>query len=156
MRENELHPVPGSRKSRRRLGRGNSATGGTYAGKGLKGQKARSGRGISRGFEGGQLKLIKRLPHKRGFKNLFRVEHQPVNLERLSELPAGSEVTPETLRQSGVIKSVRSPVAILGDGELSGPLTVRAHRFSESARKKIEDAGGTIEKLEAPVIHRPR
>ena len=156
MRENDLHPAPGSRRPRRRIGRGNSAGGGTYAGKGLKGQKSRSGRGISRGFEGGQLKLIKRLPHKRGFKNLFRVEHQPVNLARLGEFPAGSEVTPETLRETGIIKSVKAPVAILGDGELSGPLTVRAHRFSESARKKIEDAGGTIERLEAPVIHRPR
>jgi large subunit ribosomal protein L15 len=156
MRENDLHPAPGSRRTRRRIGRGNSGTGGTYAGKGLKGQKARAGAGISRGFEGGQLKLIKRLPHKRGFKNLFRVEHQPVNLARLGKLPAGSEVTPETLRQSGVIKSIRMPVAILGDGEISGALTVRAHRFSESAKKKIEDAGGTIERLEAPVIHRPR
>ena len=156
MRESDLHPAPGSRRPRQRIGRGNSAGKGTYAGKGLKGQKARSGRGISRGFEGGQLKLIKRLPHKRGFKNPFRVEHQPVNLARLSDIPAGSEVTPETLRQTGVIKSIRSPVAILGDGELSAALTVRAHRFSESARKKIEAAGGTIEHLEAPVIHRPR
>ena len=156
MREGDVHPPAGARQKRRRVGRGNSASGGTFAGKGSKGQKSRSGRGISRGFEGGQLKLIKRLPHKRGFKNPFRVEYQPINLARLAAFPAGSTVTPETLRESGVIKSLTAPVAVLGDGELSGPLTVRAHRFSESARAKIEGAGGTVELLEAPVIHRPR
>ncbi len=156
MRESDVHPSAGSRHRRRRVGRGNSATGGTFAGKGSKGQKSRSGRGISRGFEGGQLKLIKRLPHKRGFKNLFRVEHQPINLARLTGFPAGSTVTPETLRESGILKSLATPVAILGDGELSGPLTIHAHRVSASARQKIESAGGTVELLEAPVIHRPR
>ena len=156
MRESNIHSPAGSRRRRRRVGRGNSASGGTFAGKGSKGQKARSGHGISRGFEGGQLKLIKRLPHKRGFKNLFRIEHQPINLTRLAVFPTGSTVTPETLRESGLIKSLTAPVAILGDGELSVPLVVRAHRFSGSAREKIERAGGTVELLEAPVIHRPR
>ncbi|MDA1097004.1 MAG: 50S ribosomal protein L15 [Chloroflexi bacterium] len=156
MRENEIHPAPGSHKRRRRVGRGNSSGRGTYAGKGMKGQQARSGAGISRGFEGGQLKLIKRLPHKPGFKNPFRVEHQPVNLSRLSDLPAGTEVSPESLRKLGIIKTLRFPVAILGDGELSGPLSVRAHRFSLPARARIEAAGGTVELLETPKIRRPR
>lgn len=156
MREHELKPAPGSRKARRRVGRGNSSGRGTYSGKGLKGQKARSGAGPRRGFEGGQLALIKRLPHKRGFKNPFRVEYEPINLARLSDFASGAEVTPETLREQGIIKSVRKPIAILADGELAQPLTIRAHRFSQAAREKIQAAGGTIEELPKPVIHRPR
>jgi large subunit ribosomal protein L15 len=156
MREHELQPSEGARKGRRRVGRGNSSGRGTYSGRGLKGQKARTGKGPRRGFEGGQLSLVKRLPHKRGFKNLFRVEYEPINLDRLSGLPAGSEVTPETLREHGIIKSLRKPIAVLATGDLSGPLTIRAHRFSQAARQKIQAAGGTIEELPAPVINRPR
>ena len=156
MREHELKPAPGSRKSRRRVGRGNGSGRGTYSGRGMKGQKSRSGGGVRPGFEGGQLALIKRLPHKRGFKNLFRIEYEPINLVRLNDFASGSEVTPETLRERGIIRSLRKPVAILAVGELTQPLTIRAHRFSQAAREKIEAAGGTIEELPKPVIHRPR
>tara|TARA_B100001750_G_C15518214_1_gene609095 strand:+ start:1667 stop:2137 length:471 start_codon:yes stop_codon:yes gene_type:complete len=156
MRENELKPAPGSKKAKRRVGRGNASGHGTYSGKGLKGQKARSGAGPRRGFEGGQLALIKRLPHKRGFKNPFRIEYQPVNLDKLSEFESGSEVSPETLRERGIIKNIRKPVVILSEGSLDQPLTVSAHRFSVAAKEKIISAGGTINELEKPVISRPR
>ena len=156
MRENELKPAPGSKKAKRRVGRGNASGHGTYSGKGLKGQKARSGSGPRRGFEGGQLALIKRLPHKRGFKNPFRIEYQPVNLDRLSEFDSGSEVSPEILRERGIIKNIRKPVVILSEGSLDQPLTVSAHRFSVAAKEKIISAGGTINELENPVISRPR
>ena len=156
MRENELKPAPGSKKAKRRVGRGNASGHGTYSGKGLKGQKARSGSGPRRGFEGGQLALIKRLPHKRGFKNPFRIEYQPVNLDRLSEFDSGSEVSPEILRERGIIKNIRKPVVILSEGSLDQPLTVSAHRFSVAAKEKIISAGGTGNELEKPVISRPR
>jgi large subunit ribosomal protein L15 len=156
MREHELRAPAGSHKRRRRVGRGNSSGRGTYAGKGSKGQKARSGAGPGASFEGGQLSLVKRLPHKPGFKNLFRIEYEPVNLAQLVDLPAGAEVTPETLRERGIIRSIRKPIVILADGEIEQPLTVRAHRISRTAREKIEAAGGTIDTLPKPVIHRPR
>ncbi len=156
MHENDLRSPAGSRKRRRRVGRGNSSGRGTYAGKGMKGQKSRSGGGVRASFEGGQLSLVKRLPHKRGFKNLFRVEYEPVNLSSLVDLPAGSEVSPESLREQGIIRSVKKPIVILADGEIEQPLTVRAHRVSRTAREKIEAAGGTIDTLPKPVIHRPR
>lgn len=156
MREHELHPAPGSRKARRRRGRGDSSGRGSYSGSGQKGQKSRTGGAKGPAFEGGQISLIKRLPHKRGFINLFRVEYQPVNLERLNGMPAGVTVTPESLREAGIINTLRQPVAILGQGELVHPLTVQAHRFSAAARGKITAAGGTVEVLPAPVISRPR
>ncbi len=156
MRENELRAPDGARKRRRRVGRGNSSGRGTYAGKGMKGQKSRSGGGVRASFEGGQLSLVKRLPHKRGFKNLFRVEYELVNLSSLTHLPAGSEVSPETLRDHGIIRSLRKPIVILADGEVDHAYTVRTHRISRTAREKIEAAGGTIDTLPKPVIHRPR
>ncbi len=156
MHEHELRPAAGSHKRRRRVGRGNSSGRGTYAGKGMKGQKARSGSGPGASFEGGQLSLVKRLPHKRGFKNLFRVEYEPVNLGKLSDLPSGTEVSPEALRELGIIRTTRKPIAILADGDIEHPLTIKAHRVSRVAREKIEAAGGTIDMLPKPVIHRPR
>jgi large subunit ribosomal protein L15 len=113
----------------------------------MKGQNARSGGGVRPYFEGGQLPLVRRLPYLRGFVNIWRVEHAPVNLWRLDAFKAGSEVSPQSLADVGIIKSSRQVVAILGHGEIDRPLTVKAHRFSASARAKIEAAGGTVEIL---------
>jgi large subunit ribosomal protein L15 len=139
--------APGARHRRIRVGRGNASGKGTYAGKGLKGQKARSGNDLRLGFEGGQLPLIRRMARKRGFTNIFRVEYEWVNLRQLAGLPAGSEVTQQSLLAAGIIKQDKKPLKILGEGELSQPLMVRAHRVTASARQKIEAAGGTVEEL---------
>lgn len=147
MKLHELRPLPGSKKDRKRVGRGISSGHGKTAGRGTKGQRARSGGVKPPYFEGGQLPLVRRLPFKRGFVNIFRVEYTPVNLERLDVFEAGSVVTPETLAAAGIIKSEKKPVVILGRGEVDRPLVVKAHRFSESARAKIEAAGGTVEVL---------
>ena len=146
MQQHELRPPRGAKKNRKRIGRGNASGHGTYSGKGIKGQQSRSGYKTRPGFEGGQTPLIRRLPHRRGFNNPFRVEYQPINLKALTRVE-GSDVTPESLRAAGVIRSVRKPVKILGDGELSDALTVKVHRVSASARAKIEAAGGTVEEL---------
>ena len=150
MQQHELRSPKGARKARKRVGRGNASGTGTYAGKGMKGQQARAGSGPSWGFEGGQTPLIRRLPVRRGFRNPFRIEFVAVNVSDLSRFPAKSEVTPETLREVGLIRSKRHMIKLLGDGELSAPLTVRVHRVSAPARAKIEAAGGTVEEL-APV-----
>ena len=133
-----------AKKNRKRVGRGNAAGQGTYAGKGLKGQKARSGSGKMTNFQGGQLSLLKRLPSIRGFTNIFRREYAVVNVERLAAFPPGSEVTPESLADAGLVRGAQAPVKILGGGgELSAALSVSAHKFSASARAKIEAAGGS-------------
>jgi large subunit ribosomal protein L15 len=148
--QNDLRPPGGAKHKRKRVGRGNASGHGTYSGRGLKGQKARSGPGLRVGFEGGQLPLIQRMSRKRGFTNIFRVEYAEVNLSSLaSRFPAGSEVTPETLVRAGVIKNLKKPVKVLGQGDLEGALTVHAHRFSSTARGKIEAAGGKAEVIEA-------
>lgn len=147
MRQHELSPAPGSRKDRKRVGRGDGSGRGTYSGRGLKGQKSRSGYRMRPGFEGGQLPLIKRLPRKRGFTNIFRIEYSIVNLDRLNSFPADSEVTPEVLLKAGVVKSLRQPIKILADGQLKHPLVVKANRFSAAARAKIEAAGGKAEEI---------
>lgn len=147
MRQHELRPSSGAHHARKRVGRGNASGHGTYSGRGLKGQKARAGGGVRRGFEGGQLPLIRRMARKRGFTNAFRIEYEPVNLSRLSRFPAGSEVTPETLRSTGIVKDRHRPIKVLGDGNLGAALTVRVHKFSASARQKIEAAGGTAEEV---------
>jgi large subunit ribosomal protein L15 len=147
MLPNDLRPPRGAKHKRKRVGRGNASGHGTYSGRGL---KARSGPGLHVGFEGGQLPLIRRMSRKRGFTNIFRVDYAEVNLGSLaSRFPAGSEVTPEALVQAGVIKNVRKPVKVLGQGDLEGALTVRAHKFSVAAREKIEAAGGKAEVIEA-------
>jgi large subunit ribosomal protein L15 len=143
----ELKSPTGSRHKRIRVGRGAGSGKGTTAGKGQKGQKARSGKDLRPGFEGGQLPLIRRLARKRGFTNIFRTEYEWVNLGKLADLPAGSVVTRETLLSSGIIKDEKKPLKVLGHGELTQALTVRAERFSASARQKIEDAGGTVEEV---------
>jgi len=148
VRQDELRPAGGSRHARKRVGRGNASGHGTYSGRGLKGQKARAGGGVKRGFEGGQLPLVRRMARKRGFTNIFRIEYEPLNLSRLARFPAGSEVTPETLHSAGIIKDNDRPIKILGDGDLKAALTVRAHKFSAMARQKIEAAGGKVEEVE--------
>ena len=149
MKLHDLSPAPGSKKRRKRVGRGTGSGKGKTAGRGMKGQGARSGGGKGPYFEGGQLPLVRRLPFRRGFTNIRRVEYKPVNLDRLQEKfgEGQQEVTPEALIEAGIIKRSDKAVAILGDGELSTALTIKAHRFSKSAREKIEAAGGTVEIL---------
>jgi len=147
VRQNELSPAPGSKKKRKRVGRGNGSGHGTYSGRGSKGQKSRSGFSMKPGFEGGQLPLIRRLPRKRGFTNIFRVEYSVVNLDKLGLFEVGSEVTPERLLAAGVVKSLRYPVKILAGGDISYPLSVKADKFSAAAIAKIEAAGGTVEEV---------
>ena len=141
MNLSELHPAPGSRKRRKRRGRGPGSGLGVTAGRGAKGQKSRSGYHGKRGFEGGQMPLIRRVP-KRGFTNPTRKEYAVLNVSRLEEL-AGDEFTPEGLLASGALSRLRDGLKILGNGEITRPVTVTAHRFSAGAREKIEAAGGT-------------
>jgi len=147
MLAHELRPPKGAKHARKRLGRGNASGRGTYSGRGLKGQKARSGRKPKLGFEGGQTKLIKRLPRRRGFTNIFRKEYSAVNLRDLERFESGTEVTPELLKESRVLRTLRRPVKVLATGELTKPLTVKAHKFSMTAKAKIEAAGGTVQEI---------
>jgi large subunit ribosomal protein L15 len=148
VRQNELAPAPGARKDRKRVGRGDGSNNGTYSGRGCKGQKSRAGYKMRPGFEGGQLPLIKRLPRKRGFTNIFRKEYDTVSVGELNIFDAGSEITPEKLVEARIIKSLKNPVKILADGDIDRALTVRANKFSASARAKIEAAGGKAEEVE--------
>jgi large subunit ribosomal protein L15 len=145
----DLKPAAGAGKKRKRVGRGIAAGQGKTAGRGQKGQNARSGGGVKPYFEGGQLPLVRKLPFARGvgFRDPWRVEFTPVNVERLMDFKKGSEITPETLAEAGVIKSADELVVILGRGELNKSLMVKAHRFSASAKEKIEAAGGAVEEL---------
>jgi len=147
MKLHELCPARGARKKKRRVARGNAGKGGTYAGRGRKGQNARSGGGVKPWFEGGQTPLVQRLPPIGGFTNIFKVHYKPVNLDRLGIFEAGAEVSPTTLAEMGILKSPREPVVILGRGEIDRPLRVKAHRFSKSAQAKIVAAGGSVEIL---------
>lgn len=144
MKLNEITPAAGSTRSAKRLGRGTGSGIGKTAGKGHKGQKARSGGGIRPGFEGGQMPLYLRLP-KRGFNNKFKKVFAEVNVEALNVFPEGSVVTPETLLKKGIIHKVHDGVKILGRGEIEKKLTVQAHRFSGTAKEKIEAAQGSVE-----------
>lgn len=148
MMEHQVSPPPGARRSRKRVGRGDSAGGGSYAGRGMKGQKSRSGPGLRPGFEGGQMPLIKGLPMKRGFHNRYKTYYALVNLDTLQErFEAGARITPETLHRLGIVRRTRLPLKVVGDGELNQAITVAAHKFTASARAKIEAAGGTVEEL---------
>ena len=148
MKLHDLRPNSGSKKQRKRVGRGISAGQGKTAGRGTKGQGARSGGGKGIYFEGGQLPLARRLPYKRGFTNINKVYYKPVNLKSLAEFDfEGVAVTPEIMSAIGLIKKPTDPVVVLGDGDLNVALTVKAHRFSASAKEKSEAAGGTIEVL---------
>lgn len=141
MNLSELHPAPGSRRVRKRRGRGPGSGLGVTAGRGEKGQKSRSGYSRKRGFEGGQMPLIRRVP-KRGFHNRNRKEYAVLNVSRLEELE-GAEFTPESLLANGAVSTLRDGLKILGNGELSRAVTVTAHKFSTTAREKIERAGGS-------------
>lgn len=145
MKLHELSPAPGSRKSRKRVGRGPGSGLGKTAGRGHKGQKSRSGYSRRAGFEGGQMPLVRRVP-KRGFTNVFRTQYTVVNLDALEGLEG--TVDPQLLRDRGLVRKGR-PVKILGGGEVSKALVVRAHRFSTQARSKIEAAGGTCEEVDS-------
>jgi large subunit ribosomal protein L15 len=144
MRLEDLKPASGSRKKAKRVGRGVGSGSGKTAGKGHKGQKARSGGVKGPGFEGGQMPLQRRLP-KRGFTNIFRKEYSVVNLSDIEKMAGSDTVTPETLKQKGLIKDFKNGVKVLGMGELKSKLTVRAHKFSKTAIDKIQAAGGKAE-----------
>jgi large subunit ribosomal protein L15 len=143
MNLHDLRPNPGKKKKRKRVGRGISAGQGKTAGRGTKGQGARSGGGKGPYFEGGQLPLVRRLPFKRGFTNINKIYYTPVNLANMVNFEADAEVDPEVLAAVGLLKKADNPVVILGDGDISVALNVKAHRFSASAKEKIEAAGGT-------------
>ena len=143
-----LKPAPGSTHSKKRIGRGHGSGQGTQAGRGHKGAQSRSGYSFKRGFEGGQMPLHRRVP-KRGFHNPFRVEYSVVNLDTLAELFDGSmPVTPEVLRERGIVRQATGLVKVLGRGEISKALTVKAHKFSGSAAEKIAAAGGVAEVIQ--------
>jgi large subunit ribosomal protein L15 len=144
MELHELKPAEGSRHERKRKGRGIGSGNGKTAGKGHKGQNARSGGGVRLGFEGGQTPLFRRLP-KRGFTNINRKEFAIVNLEALNRFEEGTEVTPELLIETGVVSNEKSGIKILAKGNIEKKLTVKAHKFSSSAKEAIEAAGGSAE-----------
>ena len=143
--QHQIRPSNGARKRRKRVGRGDAAGQGSTAGRGMKGQKSRSGKGPKVGFEGGQLPLIKGLPMKRGFNNIFKTYYSLVKLETLETFDAGSTVTPQSLMDQGYLRNLNRPVKVVGDGELTKPLTVVADKFTRSARAKIQAANGTAE-----------
>jgi len=149
MKLHELRPDEGAHKRKRRVGRGISAGQGKTAGRGTKGQKARAGKPKSPYFEGGQLPLVRRLPFKRGFNNIFRIEYQEVSIQTLSEaFKKAADVTPQSLFEAKLVEDADKPIVILGgDTDLNVKLTVSAHRFTKSARAKIEGAGGTATQL---------
>ena len=149
MKLHELKPADGSKKRRHRVGRGLGSGWGTYSGRGRKGQHARSGGMKRQYFEGGNLPLVRKLPFARGvgFTSRNKVFYIPINLAELAAFKAGEVVSPESLVQNGLLKAVSDPVVILGYGEVDRALTIKAHRVSEPARRKIEAAGGTVEIL---------
>jgi len=154
----DLRPADGANRDRKRVGRGAGSGHGKTSGKGQKGQKARSGPGPARWFEGGQLPIQKRMPYKRGFTNIFAAQWEEVNLDRIAALGV-SEVTPEVLYEKGVTRGLEFPVKVLGNGELTSAVKVSAHAFSESAKSAIEAAGGSVETVERTdrwVTARPR
>jgi large subunit ribosomal protein L15 len=144
MKLEDLAPVPGAKKTRRRVGRGSGSGLGKTAGKGHKGQKARSGGGTPPWFEGGQMPLQRRLP-KRGFTNLFKKTYSLVNVRDLERFDGASEIGPEQLMEAGLVKKLRSGIKLLAEGELSKALTVRVHEASAAAVSKVEAAGGRVE-----------
>ncbi|MFQ6673538.1 MAG: 50S ribosomal protein L15 [Fidelibacterota bacterium] len=144
MRLNDIRPKKGSRRPKKRIGRGMGSGTGKTAGRGEKGQKSRSGFSRARGFEGGQMPLHRRLP-KRGFTNIHRREYAAINVGRLAELPPGSTVNPEFLKKQGFVPQKTEWVKVLGAGEISVSLVISAHRFSSGATAKIEGAGGKVQ-----------
>ncbi|MEA5503776.1 50S ribosomal protein L15 [Halotia wernerae UHCC 0503] len=147
MRLNDAKPQKGSKKRRRRVARGISAGQGASAGLGMRGQKSRSGSGTRPGFEGGQQPLYRRLPKLKGFPIVNRKIYTTINVEKLASLPANTEVTLESLKASGIVTAVKGPLKMLGNGELSVALNVKAAAFTGQAQSKIEAAGGSCEIL---------
>ena len=147
MMQHQVAPPKGARRNRKRIGRGDAAGQGSTAGRGMKGQKSRSGRGPRVGFEGGQLPIIKGLPMRRGFTNIFKTYYTLVNLETLEKFDTGDEVTPAILAERGYIRNLNRPVKVVGGGELTKALRVSANKFTRSARAAIEAAQGTAEEI---------
>ena len=144
----DLRGGPGAHRNKKRVGRGHGSGQGKTAGRGTKGQKARSGRAVGRGFEGGQLPIQQRLPYKRGFTNVFRTPWEVVNLSRLEALDVDGPITPEVLFARGVTRGIEFPIKILANGELTRSVAVHAHAFSGAAKTAIENAGGSVTELE--------
>ena len=151
MQLHDLRPAEGSTKKRKRVGRGTGSGKGKTSTRGTKGQNSRTGGGVRPTFEGGQLPLVRRLPKLRGFNNLFKVHYAPVNLDALQRLfETSTEITPEALASVGLLSSAKRYVVVLGRGDIAKALRLKVHRISETARKKIEAAGGSVEIL--PVV----
>ncbi|MDD7319903.1 MAG: 50S ribosomal protein L15 [Firmicutes bacterium] len=144
MKLHELRAVPGATKAPKRKGRGTATGQGKTAGRGMNGQKSRSGGGVRPGFEGGQMPLYRRIT-KRGFTNIWATEYTVLNVEDLNRFDAGTVVTPELIKEVGMAKQVKDGIKILGNGTLEKNLTVKAHKFSKTAVEKIESAGGKAE-----------
>ena len=151
MELHDLKPNKGANRDRNRVGRGTAAGQGKTASRGTKGQNSRAGGGVALYHQGGNLPMFRKLPFKRGegFSVLNRVRYSEVNLEKLSELKAGTEITPEFLLESGIVKDLDSPVKILGRGDVSVALKVKVHKVTKGAQEKIESAGGSVETIEA-------
>jgi large subunit ribosomal protein L15 len=147
MEIHELKPPVGAKHSRKRVGRGLGSGHGAFSGRGCKGDKSRAGGGARLGWEGGQLPLIQRLPRKRGFTNIFRVEYSEVNVGKLNVFEPNTEIDPDILFKTGLVTSKTKPIKILGDGNIDRPLKVKAQKYSESAKNKIVSAGGTVEEI---------
>jgi large subunit ribosomal protein L15 len=143
-----LRAGPGAHRDRKRVGRGHGSGKGKTAGRGTKGQKARSGAGVGRGFEGGQLPIQQRMPYKRGFTNIYRTQWQVVNLGRLDTLEVEGPITPQLLFELGITRGKELPLKVLAGGDLTRPLTIHAHAFSKAARAAVEERGGTVQQLE--------
>jgi large subunit ribosomal protein L15 len=150
MKLHELQPSPGSHKARKRVGRGPGSGHGKTSTRGQKGQRARTSVNVPKAFEGGQTRLTMRIPKWRGFNNKWKKTFAVLNLTRLNRFEAGSDVTPEQLVESGIIKDVGAGIKVLGSGDLTRKLTIHAHRFSAEAKKKIEAAGGTATVIAVP------
>jgi large subunit ribosomal protein L15 len=149
MKLHDLKPNKGSKKDRKRVGRGYGSGMGKTSGRGMNGQNSRAGGGVPLWHQGGDTPYYRRMPKKPGFKNFNRVEFQEVNLEYLDQFRKDSEVNPQVLREAELINSISNPVVIMGRGELKKPLKVKAHRFTRKAVEKIEKAGGSVEVIES-------
>lgn len=146
MRLEDLSPAPGAKKNRKRIGRGTGSGHGKTATRGSKGQNSRSGGGVPPWFEGGQMPLQRRVP-KRGFTNIFKKRYSLVNLRDLKDFPAGSEIGPQELLVAGLVKKIMDGIKLLGEGDLSQPLTIRVHKASAAAVTKVQAAGGKVDLL---------
>ena len=147
MLEHDLQQAEKARKNRKRVGRGDSSGNGSFSGRGMKGQKSRSGKPLRPGFECGQLPLIKGLPMKRGFNNIFKTQYSIVNVSDLQIFPEGTEISNKTLFEHGLISTLRHPVKVLGNGELSNKITIEATKFTKTALEKLEKSGSTAKEI---------